>query len=280
MHDVNDPFDPSFPSIDFQNFQYWLQSENVVVDTPKSSTSAPLGGYESATKQFNNGPTATSDSSDTHNCHKLAYSTLDSLCIREQNATPSSSSDGLPTQTLDNVLCRNKEATSNLIQLLKCPCSRDPHLAMLYASITSKILIWYQLAAGCKKSSSWGSAPPSSTTSSTPSSMSSGSRSVHQKTPTLAQSTGFAVAPMQITVGAFSVEDETAQDALKRQLLLSELKKAGLLIEVFSAQGANEGISGGVDDLYVSLGRWLRCELSRTVRILKSGLGVDENLLT
>ena len=70
-----------------------------------------------------------------HCCYTLAYSTLESLqIINPENST------NVELKSLDSVLSITKEAVANVLQLLPCPCSSDPHLAMLYSSITSKIL--------------------------------------------------------------------------------------------------------------------------------------------
>ena len=83
---------------------------------------------------------------------------------------------------------------------------------------------------------------------------------------------------MQITIGTFPIDDESAQEAMRKQLILSELKKVRCLIDIFSTQGSGEGLSGGVDDLYASLGRWLSSELCRTTRVLKSGFETSNEI--
>ncbi len=109
-------------------------------------------------------------------CYALAHSTLESLqCQFYLSATsvtrkehfstsppPNSPSSSirmatLVTPTLGHVLRNNKAAISNIRQLLACSCAFDPHLAMLYTSLVFKILIWYRVVRGRKKSIVWGS---------------------------------------------------------------------------------------------------------------------------
>lgn len=243
-----DPLELAFPPSDFQSFAEWVhQPDELSMHSPgsPSADSAPsLSSSRTSSLDLHGLQDTSLMVPDTHNCQKLAYATLESLTQVQ----------GEPlTQTMDKVLNRNKLAVTNMYQLLKCACSKSPHLAMLYASITSKILMWYQLAAGCARpannNNSWdyfsslGVQPPSSST---------------------------VVTPMQFSVGAFSVDDESASEALRKQLLLSELKKTGNLIDLLTMQGRDELATGEVTDIYSALGTWLKCELSRTIATLKS----------
>lgn len=272
-----DPLDLTFPTSDYSNFAEWVHPDELM-HTPGNSEidSAPsfsASSRASSLESFHGFPDTTMmAAADSHNCHKLAYSTLESLSFRQESLTLAK---GEPlTQTMDQVLNRNKHAVNNMHQLLKCSCSKSPHLAMLYASITSKILMWYQLAAGCTKpTTSWDYfSSLVSVTQPTPplSASSSPSMNFVQPGSPVTQANQFVVTPMQFSVGAFSVDDESAQEALRRQLLLSELKKAGNLIDLLSIQGRDELATGEVNDIYSALGTWLKCELNRTIAFLKS----------
>lgn len=267
-----DPLDLTFPSSDFQSYAEWVQPEELM-HSPASqdAESAPsLLSRTSSLDSLSGYPEAALLATDSHNCNKLAYATLESLSFRQETLA----SKGEPlTQTMDKVLNRNKQAVNNMHQLLKCPCSKSPHLAMLYASIVSKVLMWYQLAAGCTKptTSSWDYFAAMSNQPTPPlSASSSPSMAFVQPGSPVAQSSQFVVTPMQFSVGAFSVDDESAQEALRKQLLLSELKKAGNLIDLLSIHGRDELATGEVNDVYSALGTWLRCELNRTIASLKS----------
>lgn len=300
-----DPLDLTFPPSDFQSFAEWVhQPDELTMHSPASpgADSAPsLSSSRTSSLDLHGLPllpdasatATTSSSSASHNCQKLAYATLESLTHVQ---------GGDMTQTMDKVLNRNKLAVKNMHQLLQCACSKSPHLAMLYASITSKILMWYQLAAGCaprphhannnNNAFSWdyfssSSTPPAQLGSAASSpSMSSIGFAAGAAGPTstpMATAAGagaavtsgpqqphLVVTPMQFSVGAFSVDDESASEALRNQLLLSELKKTGNLIDLLTIQGRDELATGEVTDIYSALGTWLKCELSRTVATLRS----------
>ncbi|KKY35155.1 putativelike c6 zinc cluster transcription [Diaporthe ampelina] len=299
-HGTVDPLDLTFSASDYSTFSDWIHPDDLM-HTPESQ---PASEADSAQMSAHRLPTSFSSSldssfpdtsllqTDSHHCQKLAHATLDSLSLKQDSIARGEHL----TQTMDKVLNRNKQAVDNMRQLLACPCSRSPHLAMLYASITSKILMWYQLAAGCAKpapataTATWDSFPPP------------GSSRRHQPTPPLSASSspaatsaapaspvgagaqahkggGFVVTPMQFSAGAFSVDDEAAQEALRTQLLLSELRKAGNLIDLLCLQGGSGGRAGEaaaatapgeVSDIYSALGTWLKCELNRTVGSLQS----------
>lgn len=308
-HGTVDPLDLTFSASDYSTFSEWIHPDELM-HTPESqpaseADSAHMPPSHRLPTSFSSSLDSFPDTSllqtDSHHCQKLAYATLDSLSLKQDGVA---GGEHL-TQTMDKVLNRNKQAVDNMRQLLACPCSRSPHLAMLYASITSKILMWYQLAAGCAKpagaatTATWDSFPPLGT--------GSGSGHHHQPTPPLSASSspaatsitpaaspvgtttathahkvsggsgGFVVTPMQFSAGAFSVDDEAAQEALRTQLLLSELRKAGNLIDLLCMQGgggragdAAPAAPGEVNDIYSALGTWLKCELNRTVGSLQS----------
>ncbi|OGM43337.1 hypothetical protein ABOM_008733 [Aspergillus bombycis] len=240
MVDINDVTDFEVDSglgtsIDFDMFAGWGFPDH-------TDAFMGMGDAESFAK-----PTSLSPASDDNihrngaNCHRTAYGMLESLCFR---STPE---ENPSVQTLDQILHRNEEVITKLRQLLKCICSRSPHLTMLYASILSKVLIWYQQAAGCKHSSSWRSS--SSTYAGSGSCTSSSGQ--QSTTPSLAQSTGSLIVSKPIMIGTFAVKEESTQEILKKQLILCELKKLSALNEIFSSQGSagNHHSGGGVDDL-------------------------------
>lgn len=268
-----DPLDLTFSPSEFQSFAEWVRPDDLMRVTEHSDVdSAPslTSSSRASSHDFLHGlPDSLMPAPDTHNCHKLAYSTLESLSFRQESLHLA---QGEPlTQTMDKVLNRNKQAVNNMHQLLKCSCSKSPHLAMLYASITSKILMWYQLATGCTApTTSWDYF--SSLSSPTPPLSASSSPTIAFMEPSspVAQANQFVVTPIQFSVGAFSVDDESAAEALRKQLLLSELKKAGNLIDLLSIQGRDALATGEVNDIYSALGTWLKCELNRTITCLRS----------
>ena len=98
-------------------------------------------------------------------------------------------------------------------------------------------------------------------------------------TPTLTQSTGLAVAPARMAIGTFNVDDLCVQTALKIQLLLGEMRRAGRLIGQFTSHNSggqcltDEYTFGDVNSLYQILDSWLRGEHSRIANMMRSKLG-------
>lgn len=188
-----------------------------------------------------------------HCCYTLAYSTLESLqIINPENST------NVELKSLDSVLSITKEAVANVLQLLQCPCSSDPHLAMLYSSITSKILTWYQIAAGVKPTTP--STPPSLSGASSPSSS---VFSSPLSTPS-ADNTTFSIAVQPVKIGLFEF-DEDMQQTLRRQVVHRELRKCGTLVDALANWG-NPQKTTQAEYLYDVLGAWLKTELFNTLR--------------
>ena len=246
-----------------------------------------------------------------HDCSREAHEILESLSFPRLDkahfisqpspgSAPASAStaDRVP---LDHILCVNREASERLGHLLTCACAQSPYLALLYASIFSRILIWYQQAAGYTQGASWDPAAMildtasqhvsltdsltdlSSTSGVGSSSWSSTAASTFGtggaiSTPTLTQSTVLGVTPTTMALGTFSVDDSRVQTALKIQLVSGEMRRAGHLIDQFAShnsggQSVADGYNCiGVNSLYQSLNSWFRGEHSRITNIIKSNL--------
>lgn len=218
-----------------------------------------------------------------HSCYNLAYSTLDSLQCRTPEGTQGSMPSNIELKSLDSVLSVTKTAVQNVVQLLACPCSSDPHLAMLYSSIASKIITWYQIAAGLKEVSTQtpaltrdSSPSQSSSTFSSPSfsssmwsspALSSSSTFSNFSSPLSTPSptnTTFNIKPQPLKIGLFEFDEED-QEALRRQVVLRELKKSGAMIDAL-ANWSGQGESEQAEFLYDVLGAWLKSELFKTLR--------------
>jgi hypothetical protein len=79
-----------------------------------------------------------------HDCPREAYDILGTLTSPHALAEiPKDAAKTTVLTHLDFVLQNNKCAIVRLNKLLGCECTKSPHLAMLYASIISRILIWY-----------------------------------------------------------------------------------------------------------------------------------------
>lgn len=248
-----------------------------------------------------------------HDCHRDACLVFESVShlnvenVGEIQADVRPGATSRPQAPLDHVLRINRAACESLIRLLECPCAISPHLALLYASILSRVLIWYQDAIGCATSTpiiplSTGKSPPTSlytrylSTSSSSSSMnnladsafaghtldsseSSGSSETcpsskrNPSIPAWAQE----VAPTRIFMGTFEIDDQYVQADMNKYMIASEITRASAVIDAFATRGGNSTdeacLVGEVDSLYRSLSAWLRMQLSKTVDLTKPNLG-------
>ena len=205
-------------------------------------------------------------------CHTLLYSTLDCLHPRLSSmtidteqppspdnyfSTPLDQSSESITKSFDQVLCTNKASLRNVMRILACSCSGESHVAMLSASILSKAFKWYRIAREVSPSPFSKGCPPISPT---------GPES----------SPRYSVFSLPITVGDFELDEET-QCTMRQQLLLAELQKAEEVVETLAMRQVNGEENLGADtetrvgELYTMLGSWLRAELGRTVRDVRSG---------
>ncbi|RDW59931.1 hypothetical protein BP6252_13018 [Coleophoma cylindrospora] len=225
-------------------------------------------------------PSTSMDSAESHSCPRGSYELFrDLICPSPFLHAPEANSDTVSAQ-FDEVLHFNRDAICRLSRLLKCPCAKSGHRAMVHASIVSRILIWYQQAAGWTGSSSWetqassvsASSPSDCETPSSPPDPGTTINTERSSPLTLTQCTGFAVAQVPVSMGTFSIEDQNMQTAFRNQLILSELKKIASLIDLFICQGESESPVSGVTSLYSHLGTWLRNELLRTIAVLKARL--------
>lgn len=216
----------------------------------------------------------------THSCPRGSYELFRDLICPGPFLHAPGNSDTVSAR-LDQVLHFNRSAIDRLSQLLRCPCARSGHRVMVHASIVSRILIWYQQAAGWT-GNAIGEASPyvvanSLSSDSTSSSTTSPAKLVADTnttgSPILAKSTGFDVTQVPISMGTFNIEDENIQTAIRNQLVLSELKKTARLIDHFTFQGSSECSDPSVTSLCSHLGVWLQNEQLRTVNMLKAKLG-------
>ncbi|KAI0017594.1 hypothetical protein F4780DRAFT_587554 [Xylariomycetidae sp. FL0641] len=259
------------------------------------------------------------DDSIGHDCSREAYDILGSLSFMNPSATTSAPGATSPNRpSLDFILHLNREASERLGRLLSCPCANNPNLAFLYASIISRVLVWYCREAGCAKPDSLGgggspdsalalgggmsSSPPSTNAgfggspgSSWPSpsaaSSSSSGSSANTTTTTCMTSTTTTgsppttnsgpadhLAPLPMSMGCFSIDDQRVQAAMRLQLLLGETKRVGGLLDLFGgARCSGSGSGSGADDpkiesLYKSLGAWLAGEHASILEMMRAKL--------
>lgn len=247
---------PCLPLEEWPQFGEWDQFDNFETgpDIPPISPLAP--------------PDSTARSSDeSHSCARESYEIFrDLICPAPSLHAPESNSVTVSAQ-LDQVLQFNRDAMDRLTRVLKCHCATSGHRAMVHASIVSRILIWYQQAAGSSSGSTISSLLSSCSLPLPPSMAATdeGTTSI----PSLAQVTGFSVEHVPVSVGTFSIGDEKMQAVFRSQLVLSEVKKMTVLIDMFTSKDLGESSPSGVAGLYAHLGSWLRSEHSKTVGMLK-----------
>ncbi|MCJ1458286.1 hypothetical protein MMC28_008657 [Mycoblastus sanguinarius] len=267
-----DSFDDELCLISNTDFSQFINPE------PSNSISS-LSSTTSQSAPKMNGPllqpSIPHDGLGAHDCHVIANSTLAILHFRPRflpsengsnaisSLSPSSSARApmQAVQNLDDVLRCTRDAMGNLLELLKCPCARDPHMAMLDASIITRVLFWHQLAAGVKTSSSL------------PLPTSDGSQFIDTFNPTVTTAgscnrsscstpTVF-VASEPVKIGTY-IPDHEDQEPMRRLFLLISLKKLGRLIDTFAQVG--ESLDAGPSQLHVTLASWLNSELSQAVK--------------
>ncbi|KAL2157558.1 hypothetical protein VTH06DRAFT_5935 [Thermothelomyces fergusii] len=113
---------------------------------PPTATSSSSGSSGSSAATI----TATPDTSwEAHDCAPKAYEILKMLSSLGRALQSGSGGGPGPSCGLDHLLRLNRKASEQLERLLACPCAGSPHLSLLYVSIISRILGWYQQAACC-----------------------------------------------------------------------------------------------------------------------------------
>jgi hypothetical protein len=277
-------------SLDMNEVEFSSSFTSILDEWPQLNSLNTNLGYSSAQASDNQLLISTSDPiyyssaqnerKESHSCARESYEILrDLICPTPDLHAPESTSD-IVSASLDQVLLCNKSAMVRLGRLLKCSCSKSGHRVMVHASIVSRILIWYQQAAG------WtGTSSESRLSELTDSSRGKNSPQMSSKTyntapmnmQSLSQFTGFVVAQVPILMGSFGV-DQNLQAIFRYRLILSELNKVSDLIDQFISLNSYECTAIGLADLYPHLGRWLRCEHSRTVKFLESRLGALERM--
>ncbi len=224
-------------------------------------------------------------------CIELAASTLHSLSLPSSMCV--SSPQPIPLHTIEQVLAAGRGAISAFNILLQCTCSHSSSFALTLALIITKILGGYSAICRCSASSPTScnllrTSSPAATSGSgrkapslsdhlTPSSSSS----------SLTTSTSIPRGPHNIvldtpiTIGGYKIDPDD-EYLFILQIVLSELRKVGKLVEAFAIQysaansnacavmSANEAINGGSDcgeeSVYKSLEHFLRCQVHNARR--------------
>ncbi|KAI4123890.1 MAG: hypothetical protein LQ338_005064 [Usnochroma carphineum] len=230
-------------------------------------------------------------------CDELAASTLRSLAL--PSSICNSSSHPILLHTVEQVLATSHGAISTFNSILQCPCSRSSSFTLILALMISKILDCYSAICRCSTSSPTSShplpisSPAAATTSGIKGALSAGdlptpsspSNPLTTLSPTSSCSSSSIprsapqniVLDTPIAIAGYTVEPDD-EHAIILQLVLSELRKVGKLVDVFAAQcspvnpntcggglAAGKAIDGrsdgGEDSVSKSLEQFLRCQL-------------------
>ena len=266
------------------------------LDAPSDHAPSPTQSELANTaRDFTTAAHSTDGNLSTHECYTTTCKVLSSLQLSLQaplvnnsnsddtfahtfeSADPMSWFPAAPkARSLDWILRMNQEAIASTCALLDCPCALEPHMGMLYGSILVKVFTWHRIAAGNPECPT----PPSLSDISLPifnhDPMQTSSHPISKSsTPSLAgswnsrasrSSTAVAspVCHEPVRIGEYVPSDED-QDPIRRLLLLSNLKKAGPLVEKFNRIAASSH-DPARSSLYSMLASWLTSELGRTVR--------------
>lgn len=208
-----------------------------------------------------------------HRLHKIleCLPVLNSRQAEHETSPPTASTatKESPPQLvpLDLILQLNRTATEGLFPLVTCSCTRLPHVALLYASIISQILAWYQQAAGCTQTKS----PSSNSTTATEKLTFDGNGNGTPAIPS--QSVEIAVVQSRMTIGTFNVDDQRLQTAMKICLLLGEMKRVKCLMDQLRSQtDALESMIADVEEVFRSVNSWLGRDYLRIFDMMQSKL--------
>ncbi|KAJ5356061.1 Aflatoxin biosynthesis regulatory protein [Penicillium concentricum] len=287
-HEIPIPMIPNLPL----DYSEWAMSDQTNVNTHfplRSSHQSPIQGEDLSSMTFQwqwdtsahlEQGSISPEMANSHDCQQKSHEILESISVH--NISKSEADEGLPPPTgfalktettvngvpLDVVLQLNREATERLIELVSCPCARIPSVALLYASIISRILAWYEQAAACTQLSSLSSLPSTAAGSILASSDSRrGACSPPMQPPEV------SVAPSRMMVGTFNVDDPRLQTMINIHLLSGEMKRVEDVIDQFGSQtGCSTPATGQIGGLCLSLNSWLKQDYSRILHMMQSEL--------
>lgn len=210
--------------------------------------------------------------SGSHSCALEPYEIFANLiCPAKDMHPPKSNSDHVPIH-LDQVLHCNRKAIDRMAQLLRCPCSTSTHRLMIHASILSRILIWYQQAAGvqCSSDSLNSQIRELIGLTDTTSAGTFPSLRSDRASNALAQTTGFIVTAVPASLGTFGIEDQKMQAKIRNHLILSEVEKMLSLVQLFESHISFESSGSSVAGLHALTTAWIRKEYTDLVSFLKA----------
>ena len=168
---------------------------------------------------------------------------------------------------LDKVLYFNRAASNTLNELLDSPSVQQPHLALLYMTIASKVLFWYRLVVSSQYQTK--SAPRS-----TSSDINNTSYSQFSPLSTWSNTSDRAVRSVSIQIGVFDLEDEE-QKLLMREVLLREVMKLKNIVDKMKLLSKEDAGDDECDDeqhasiWYGVVGSKMQADIQDTLRQIK-----------
>jgi len=161
---------------------------------------------------------------------------------------------------LDKVLYFNRAAISTLKELLDSPGVHQPHLALLYMTIASKVLFCYRLIVSSQYQSKPGLRSPS---------LDNNNTSNGQPSPpsTCSNTTDRGVKSVSFQIGVFDLEDED-QKLLVKGVLLREIRKLEDIVEKMKILGDEYTRDDGQhsSNWYGAAGCKMQAEVQDTLR--------------
>ena len=173
--------------------------------------------------------------------------------------------DHIPS--LDKVLYFNRAAINTLNKLLDSPSVQQPHLALLYMTIASKVLFWYRLVVSSQYQPKSEPRSPSSDNNNT---------STSQSSPLsrCSNTVDRAVKSVSIQIGVFDLEDED-QKLLMSGVLLREVMKLESIVDKIKMLGGGDARDDDCDDeqhvsnWYGVVGSKMQADVQDTLRQIK-----------
>jgi hypothetical protein len=180
---------------------------------------------------------------------------------------------------LDHVLSITRGVSEQLCKLLSCPCASNPSLALIHASIITRIFAWYHDITMSIHSASihMVSIPFQSRNqecAKRPSSVT-GTDSMTPSSFGCSSSVPISVSSSNIAIGKYNIDDQGVEAAVKIQLVLGEMRRARelnlkLVQHSFGAQ--HHDSTHSLESLFQNLNNWIASEHSRVNNVIKSKL--------
>lgn len=181
---------------------------------------------------------------ESHRCFHLAIAAIQKLESPFTSCSPPCADPTTPaalpagcSRSLDTVLKDNRSAIDSLFTILNCSCTAQTDLVLLIATISLRVLMWYQ--ASLERSSSTGGSG-SSTFNSAATALLSPSTATEPTSDFPSSSLVGWVSIPTINIGAYTLEAEHSA-RMVAQFILAELTKMKEVIDIFARKFCERG---------------------------------------